>query len=35
LKLGDSIYQETLKIQNGTNLKVSKSKDNKYIVERL
>ena len=35
LKLGDSIYQETLKIQNGTNLKVSKSKDNKYIIERL
>lgn len=35
LKLGDSIYQETLKIQNGTNLKVSKSKDNKYIIEKL
>lgn len=35
LKLGDSIYQETLKIQIGTNLKISKSKDNKYIIERL
>jgi len=35
LKLGDSIYQETLKIQVGTNLKISKSKENKYIVERL
>ena len=35
LKLGDSIYQETLKIQIGTNLKISKLKDNKYTVERL
>lgn len=35
LKLGDSIYQETLKIRIGTNLKISKSKDNKYIIERL
>ena len=35
LKLGDSIYQETLKIQIGTNLKISKSIDNKYIIERL
>jgi hypothetical protein len=35
LRLGDSIYQETLKIHIGTNLKVSKSKDNKYIIERL
>lgn len=35
LKLGDSIYQETLKIQIGVNLKISKSKDNKYIIERL
>ncbi len=35
LKLGDSIYQETLIIQTGTNLKISKSKENKYIVERL
>ncbi|QXP66263.1 GIY-YIG nuclease family protein [Polaribacter sp. AHE13PA] len=35
LKLGDSVYQETLKIQIGTNLKISKSKDNRYIIERL
>jgi len=35
LKLGDNIYQETLKIQTGVNLKISKSKDNKYIIERL
>jgi hypothetical protein len=35
LKLGDSIYQETLKIQIGTNLKISKTKENKYIIERL
>lgn len=35
LKLGVRIYQETLKIKIGTNLKISKSKDNKYIIERL
>jgi len=35
LKLGDIIYQETLKIQVGTNLKISKSKENKYIIEKL
>ena len=35
LKLGDSIYQETLKIHVGINIKVSKSKDSKYIIERL
>lgn len=35
LKLGDNIYQETLKVQIGTNLKISKSKENKYIVEGL
>lgn len=35
LKLGDKIYQETLKIQSGTNLKISKSKDNKYKIESL
>ena len=35
LKLGDRIYQEILKIQSGVNLKISKSKDNKYIIERL
>jgi hypothetical protein len=35
LKLGDSIYQETLKIRTGTSLKICKSKDNKYIIERL
>lgn len=34
LKLGDKIYQEILKIQVGTSLKISKSKDNKYIIER-
>jgi len=35
LKLGDSIFQETLKIQTGTNLKISISKENKYTVEKL
>ena len=35
LKLGDRIYQETLRIQIGTNLKIGKSKENKYIIERL
>ena len=35
LKLEDRIYQEILKIQVGTNLKISKSKENKYIIERL
>ena len=35
LKLGDKIYQEILKIKVGTNLKIVKSKDNKYIVEKL
>jgi hypothetical protein len=35
LKLGDSIYQETLHIKEGTNLKISKSKENKYIIVRL
>lgn len=35
LKLDDNIYQKTLEIQEGTNLKISKSKDNKYIIEKL
>ena len=35
LKLGDSIYRDTLKIQVGANLKISKSEDNKYKIERL
>lgn len=35
LKLGNSIYQENLKIQIGTNLKISKLKSNKYFIERL
>lgn len=35
LKLGNIIYQETLKLQVGTNLKIIKLKENKYIVERL
>lgn len=35
LKLGDSIYQEILKIQVGTILKISKSKENKHIIKRL
>jgi hypothetical protein len=35
LKLGDSIYLDTLKIKVGINLKISKSKDNKYIIEKL
>ncbi len=35
LKLGDSVYQEVLKIRVGANLRISKSKDNKYIVEKL
>ena len=34
LKLGDSIYQEKLKIQINVNLKISISKDNKYIIEK-
>lgn len=34
LKLGDNVYQETLKIKVGTNLKISKSKENKYTIER-
>lgn len=35
LKFGDEIYQEIMKIQPETSLKVSKSMGNKYIVERL
>ncbi len=35
LKLGDNIYLETLKINEGTSLKISKSKDNKYRIERM
>lgn len=35
LKLGDNIYQETLKIQIGTNLKISKLTGNKYRIEKL
>jgi hypothetical protein len=34
LKLGDNIYQENLKIQIGATLKISKSMDNKYIIEK-
>lgn len=35
LKLGDRIYQDVLKIKIGTNLKISKSKENKYIIEKM
>ena len=35
LKLGDNIYNDILKIKEGTNLKISKSKENKYSIERL
>ncbi len=35
LKLGNSIYQETLKIQVGTGLKISKSKEKNYTIEKL
>lgn len=35
LKLGDNIYQETLKIKTGTNLKISKLTGNKYRIEKL
>ena len=35
LKLGDKVYQEILKIQTGTSLKITKSKDDKYIIDRL
>lgn len=33
LKLGDNVYQDTLKIKVGTTLKITKSKENKYIIE--
>lgn len=35
LKLGDNIYNDILKIKEGTNLKISKLKENKYSIERL
>ena len=35
LKLGDKVYNEILKIKTGTNLKISKSGENKYSIERL
>lgn len=35
LKLGDNIYNNILRITEGTNLKISKSKENKYSVEKL
>lgn len=35
LKLGDNVYKDILKIKIGTNLKISKSKDNKYSIERI
>tara|TARA_R110001606_G_scaffold366147_1_gene521181 strand:- start:1315 stop:2268 length:954 start_codon:yes stop_codon:yes gene_type:complete len=35
LKLGDNIYNNILKIREGTNLKISKSNENKYSIERL
>jgi hypothetical protein len=35
LKFGYDIYQETIKIQMGTNLKISKLIGREYIVERL
>jgi len=33
LKLGDIVYNNILKIGVGTNLKISKSKDNRYLIE--
>lgn len=33
LKLGDHIYNDILKITKGTNLKISKSKEDKYSIE--
>ena len=35
LKLGDNIYQETLKIKTGTNLRINKLTENKYRIEKL
>ncbi len=35
LKLGDNIYDESLKIRAGTALKISKAKENKYLIERI
>jgi hypothetical protein len=35
LKLGDDIYNDTLKITKGTKLKISKSKENKYSIEMI
>jgi hypothetical protein len=35
LKLGVNIYNNILKIREGTNLKISKSNANKYSIERL
>lgn len=35
LKLGDNVYKNILKIKVGTNLKINKSKENKYSIERL
>jgi len=35
LKLGDKVYNDILKIKIGTNLKIYKSKDNSYSIERL
>lgn len=33
LKLGDNVFQDILKIKVGTNLKITKSRDNKYTIE--
>ena len=35
LKVGDEIYQDRLKIKAFTNLKITKSKNNKYTIEKL
>jgi len=35
LRLGDKIYNDILKIRNHTNLKITKSKGNSYLIERM
>ncbi len=35
LKLGDELYNNILKIKSGTNLKISKSIENKYFIEKI
>lgn len=35
LKLGSDIYNDVLKIKKGTNLRISKSKENMYSIEKI